>query len=159
MLYIARLIGVLCLCWTFFMSAVIAQTPVWQSDMDRVASLSQSLNLQSAVRARQLASAPSAPAEPLDPNDPFVLEVQDFTLKALQLSRTIRAQGGPDDLACIYKGMADDARSRLDAFRDAQTQADYARLYQAYADLFEVAFEISANQSAPSATQYSRCPG
>ncbi|WP_019959864.1 hypothetical protein [Woodsholea maritima] len=131
----------------------------WGSAMEDLAPLTERLDVEARSRAQRLAPTAIAPAIPLESEDGFILDVEDFVLKALQLSHAIEAQGGPQDLACIFRGMSGDANTRLEALLNAQTRGDQARFYLDYADLFEVAHEITSDpENQPETSVFSSCP-
>ena len=120
-------------------------------DAAELAGLAEALKAEAAARADALKSAPAAPAPSPDPGDGFVTDVERFALGAMRLSRAIKAQGGPADLKCIFRGMSRDASARLETLDEAETRADLSRAYTAYAALFEDAAIIAADPDAGAA--------
>ncbi len=114
-------------------------------DADTVARLAEALNSEASARAEALKAAPAAPAGPLQPGDGFITDVERFALEAVRLSRAIETAGGAEDLKCIFRGMSEDASARLEALAQSETRAERARVYLAYAGLFEDAAIIAAD--------------
>ncbi|MEO1039290.1 MAG: hypothetical protein AAFX09_07065 [Pseudomonadota bacterium] len=119
-----------------------------QSLADTLSQASGELRVSALQRADALRVGPTAPAVELTPTDGFVVQAEDFSLQALQLSRSIEAANGPADLRCIFRGMSADAGAQLDTLFNAQTRADQARVYLAMASLFEDAERIAADPEA-----------
>jgi hypothetical protein len=107
------------------------------------AEFAETLRTEASVRADWSASRPAAPASPLDIEDPFMFELEQFSADAMRLSRAIDDAGGPMDLRCIFRGMSNDAASRLEALNEAETAADQARIYRAIVNLMRDAVEIA----------------
>ncbi|WP_375285294.1 hypothetical protein [Marinicauda pacifica] len=126
-------------------------------DAARVAELADTLKAEAEGRAQTLAEAPGAPSAAIEPSDPFATGVQDFAGEAIRLSRHIEAVGGPMDLKCIFKGMSEDALSRLDALAEPARNGERARTYHEFAGLFEDA-AIIARDSETQAVASLPCP-
>ena len=74
-----------------------------------------------------LDTALSAPAlAPPDLSPAFVAGLQAFGLAASRLSLEIENAGGPQDMRCIFRGMAEETGAQLDAMMLAHTGADQA---------------------------------
>jgi hypothetical protein len=58
----------------------------------------------------------------------FAVSLSGFAEIALASSDAIRAANGPDDLACIYRGISDDARRHAAALAQSSEPAERARL-------------------------------
>ncbi|WP_300541903.1 hypothetical protein [Maricaulis sp.] len=107
------------------------------------AEFAQRLGAQATARSQAAAQRPAAPAQPLDIEDPFAFELEQFAVEALLMSRRIDEAGGPVDLRCIFRGMSEDAGSRMDALNSAETAAEQAHVYAGLADLMRDAAEIA----------------
>ncbi|TGY89892.1 hypothetical protein E5163_01765 [Marinicauda algicola] len=119
-------------------------------DAGRLQALSGELRGEALARAETLSGAPGAPSAPVEPFDPFVTGVQDFAAEAMALSRHIEEVAPASDLKCIFRGMSEDALSRLDLLAEPARGADRARSYEAYARLFEDAEAIAADEDTVS---------
>jgi hypothetical protein len=107
------------------------------------AEIADTLREEARARAELAATRPAAPATPLDIEDPFFFELEQFSADAMRLSRAIDEAGGPLDLRCIFRGMSNDAATRLDALNSVETAAEQARVYRAIVDLMRDAVEIA----------------
>ena len=94
-------------------------------------------------RAATAAQTPAAPAQRLGVEDPFRFELEMFAADAMRLSRQIDAEGGPQDLRCIFRGMSADAEARLDALDAAGDAGAQARIYREVAALMNDAALIA----------------
>lgn len=69
----------------------------------------------------------SAPAlSPPEPSPAFISGLQTFGLAASRLSLDLENAGGPQDMRCIFRGMAEETGVQLDAIMQAQTGAEQA---------------------------------
>lgn len=105
---------------------------------------------ESAAKARPGAKAPGvAPA--------LVTDLQRFSLAASRLSIEIDQGGGPTDLRCIFRGMAEETGKQLDAVVKATTGGDqakaYARLMHMLKDAVEIAPAVGGNATAASSAR------
>lgn len=102
-----------------------------------LAVMAEPLRAEARARAEALFSRPGAAAEPLSADDPFIADVEAFAAHAAYLARLADAGGPPTDLGCIFRGMAQDAETRLSGLPAEASAADQARVYLAMARLFE----------------------
>lgn len=105
---------------------------------------------ESAAKARPGAKAPAvAPA--------LASDLQRFSLAASRLSVEIDQRGGPTDLRCIFRGMAEETGKQLDAAAKATTGGDqakaYARLTHMLKDAVEIAPAVGGNATAASSAR------
>lgn len=108
-----------------------------------LAEAARSIADEAQQRADFAAERPGAPAAMIELDDPLQFDLDRFSADAMRLSRAIDAAGGPIDLRCIFRGMAGDAASRLEALNEAQTAADQARIYREISALMHDAAEIA----------------
>lgn len=59
----------------------------------------------------------------------FLAELDDFSADAMRLSDSLREVGVAQDLPCIFRGIAEDARLRAAEFNQADTQAERAEAF------------------------------
>ncbi|MDZ4761891.1 MAG: hypothetical protein SGJ21_12550 [Alphaproteobacteria bacterium] len=94
------------------------------------------------AQAQKLASArPALAPAPLGAS--LVVDLQRFGLLASRLSLDIDASGGPADLRCIFRGMAEETDSQLKSIRSAKTGAVQAAALARLAHMLEDAAEIA----------------
>lgn len=97
-------------------------------------------------RARPAALAPALQAD-----------LQRFGLAASRLSTEIDRTGGPKDLRCIFRGMADETGAQLTAASAAVTGADQAkalaRLSHMLKDAVEIAPAVGGKATAASSSR------
>lgn len=128
-------------------------------DADRVVRLAAGIASEAERRAEALRHNPAAPAVPFEAGDPLLTELDEFALAALTLSRAIEAEGGPEDLKCIFLGISRDAPARIAEVEAADTRADQSRAYAEIARLTRQAERIAAEPDAQVGTQYVSCGG
>ncbi len=105
---------------------------------------------ESAAKVRPGAKPPAvAPA--------LASDLQRFSLAASRLSVEIDQRGGPTDLRCIFRGMAEETGKQLDAAAKATTGGDqakaYARLTYMLKDAVEIAPAVGGNATAASSAR------
>lgn len=98
--------------------------------------LTQVSSVESAARSR-----PTAKPHPLAPA--LSSELQRFGLAASRLSSEIDQRGGPADLRCIFRGMAEETGKQLAAASSAKTGADQATALGRLTHMLEDAVEIA----------------
>jgi len=89
--------------------------------------------------ARRL-PAQSAPV--LAENDVVMLGLSELSRKAMRLSLSMETRGGPEDLRCIYRGMAQDALDHQLALAAAELRADRITIYSDIEYLLDHATEM-----------------
>lgn len=129
------------------------------ADADRVVRLASVIAPEAERRAEALRHNPAAPAVPFAAGDPLLTELDEFALAALTLSRAIDAEGGPEDLKCIFLGMSRDAPARIAEVEAAETRADQSRAYAEIARLTRQAERIAAEPDAQVGTEFVSCGG
>lgn len=127
------------------------------ADADRVVRLAGGVAAEAERRAEALRHNPAAPAVPFELGDPLLTELDEFALAALTLSRAIEAEGGPEDLKCIFLGMSRDAPARIAEVEAAETRADQSRAYAEIARLTRQAERIAAEPDAQVGTTFVSC--
>ena len=115
---------------------------------DRVIRLAAPIAEEAERRAGALRHNPAAPGVAFTQDDPLLTELDEFALAALTLSRAIDADGGPDDLKCIFRGMGRDVPARIAEVAAGQTRADQSRAYAKIARLARQAERIAADPDA-----------
>lgn len=84
-------------------------------------------------------------------------DLQRFSLATSRLSVEIDQRGGPKDLRCIFRGMAEETGKQLEAATKAMTGADqakaYARLTHMLKDAVEIAPAVGADTGIASASR------
>jgi len=143
-------------CCLAFGLALITTVPAL-ADADRVVRLAGSIAMEAERRAEALRHNPAAPAIAFEIGDPLLTELDEFALAALTLSRAIEADGGPEDLKCIFLGMSRDAPARIAEVEAAETRADQSRAYAEIARLTRQAERIAAEPEAQVGTQFVSC--
>lgn len=144
-----RIIAALALAVT--LAAPAAASPLSeqvQAEASRL--LTQVTAAEKAARAR-----PGAKPAALAPA--LTADLQRFGLAASRLSGEIDKTGGPKDLRCIFRGMADEAGNQLAAASAAVTGADQAkalaRLSHMLKDAVEIAPAVGGKATAASSTR------
>lgn len=135
---------------TALILTLFAAAAAGAQDAARIETLAGELAREAGTRAEALTAAPGRDSAPADPYDSFVLGVQEFAAEAMTLSRHIEAVDGANDLKCIFRGMSEDALSRLEMLSEPARNAERARTYQAFAALFEDAQIIAADEDTVS---------
>lgn len=119
--------------------------------------LTQVTSLETAAKAR-----PGAKPAPLTPT--LAADLQRFGLAASRLSTEIDQRGGPTDLRCIFRGMADETGKQLASASAAKTNADQAkalaRLTHILKDAAEIAPAVGGKATAASSARAAaaQCP-
>jgi hypothetical protein len=100
--------------------------------------------------ARKAANArPALKPAPLAPA--LVTDLQRFGLSASRLSLEIDARGGPADLRCIFRGMAEETGKQLSAASLATSGAEQAAALSRLSHMLSDAVEIAPAMDAPGA--------
>ena len=119
--------------------------------------LAQVSTAQSSAAAR-----PGAKPQPIAPA--LSADLQRFGLAASRLSSEIDQRGGPADLRCIFRGMAQETDKQLAAANTAATGAEQsralARLTHMLKDAVEIAPAVGGNATAASSSRAAaaQCP-
>lgn len=85
---------------------------------------------------------PAQSAPDLEDDDPVLLGLSELSRRAMRLSISMEARNGPEDLRCIYRGMAQDALVHQRALADAETRADRIVIYTDIRYLLDHATEM-----------------
>jgi hypothetical protein len=113
--------------------------------------------IEAAARSR-----PNVRAQPTGPA--LSADLQRFALAATRLSMEIDQRGGPPDLRCIFRGIAEETGKQLSAANAAATGAEqakaYARLTHMLKDAVEIAPAVAGNATAASSSRAAaaQCP-
>ncbi len=119
--------------------------------------LAQVSSAQTSATAR-----PGAKPQPLAPT--LSTDLRRFGLAASRLSNEIDQRGGPADLRCIFRGMAEETGKQLTAANAAATGAEQARalgrLTHMLKDAVEIAPAVGGNATAASSSRAAaaQCP-
>jgi hypothetical protein len=141
----------------FALSLAISTAAPAFADADRVVRLAGGIAAEAERRAEALRHNPAAPGVPFEIGDPLLTQLDEFALAALTLSRAIEAEGGPEDLKCIFRGMSRDAPARIAEVEAAATRADQSRAYAEIARLTRQAERIAAEPDAQVGTSFVSC--
>lgn len=112
-----------------------------------------SAQAQTLAKHAQRASK-TARAKPFAPPTGFTMAgelahgIADFSDMAADLSKRLDVANGPTDLACIYRGMAADALSRLQALQSAENAGAQAAILNEMQALFEDAIVVTPQSAA-----------
>jgi hypothetical protein len=85
---------------------------------------------------------PAQTAPPLGPDDPLVGGLSDMSRQAMGLSLQMEQTNGPEDMRCIYRGMARDALDQAERLSAAELRADRLAVYADIDYLLEHARQI-----------------
>lgn len=119
-----------------------ADTLADQVKMEAQRLLAQVSAAESAAKARPGAKPPVvAPA--------LVSDLQRFSLAASRLSVEIDQRGGPTDLRCIFRGMAEETGKQLDAAAKATTGGEQAKAYGRLTHMLKDAVQIAPAVGGP----------
>ncbi len=91
---------------------------------------------------------PFAPPEGYALSGEFARRIDQFSDLATGLVVRLDAKGGPKDLRCIYRGMAEDAKRRLAALQRAQNAGAQAVILNGLGALFSDAREVTPQSPA-----------
>lgn len=81
----------------------------------------------------------------------FLTDLQEFSGDAERLSVALREAGVEQDLPCIFHGIAEDARERVDEFQAADTQVERDEAFTALRALLDDAILIAPMAAAAAA--------
>lgn len=95
------------------------------------------------VSAAQAAASAGAAAKAQPVSASLAADLQRFGLAASRLSTEISQRGGPADLRCIFRGMADETSKQLAAATSAKSSSDQAKAYARLTHMLEDAVEIA----------------
>lgn len=80
-------------------------------------------------RMEHATAFPAQSADTLDGSDELISGLTEFSRQAMTLSLQIDAADGPEDMRCIFRGMAQDALAHRDALFMAEIRADRLMVY------------------------------
>ncbi len=129
---------------------------------DQVKAEAQRLLVQVSAAESTAKARPGAKAPVVAPA--LVSDLQRFSLAASRLSIEIDQRGGPTDLRCIFRGMAEETGKQLDVAAKATTGGEqakaYARLTHMLKDAVEIAPAVGGNATAASSSRAAaaQCP-
>jgi len=119
--------------------------------------LAQMTSIEAAARAR-----PATKPQPLAPA--LSTDLQRFGLAASRLASEIDQRGGPTDLRCIFRGMAEETGKQLTAANVAATSTDQSKALRRLVHMLEDAVEIApavgghATAASSSRAAAAQCP-
>jgi len=122
--------------------ALVVTAPAFAGPGHDLAASADLLRVEAEARAETFVNMPGATLDPIASDDAFLVEVAAFAIASARLSLDIENGGGPQDLRCIFRGMAGDAEARMAGLETEQSGADLARVYREYVRLFTQASEI-----------------
>ncbi|MDQ7018391.1 MAG: hypothetical protein Q9M33_04410 [Robiginitomaculum sp.] len=114
----------------------------------------QALQVLSEQAAKKASAHPFAPPEGFALSGEFARRIDAFSTHAAALSARIDAMGGPKDLRCIYRGMAEDAKKRLTALHHAKNAGEQAAVLKDMDALFMDASEVTPKDKAAFADRH-----
>jgi hypothetical protein len=94
-----------------------------------LASAAERLSEAVATQTAFARSAPAQAATPLTQDNALAIGLTDISRRAMTLSIAMEYAGGPEDLRCIYRGMAIDALHHLDRLSAPGLRADRLAIY------------------------------
>jgi hypothetical protein len=103
----------------------------------------EAARLLAQVNAAEAAARAQPAAKPQAVTTALSADLQRFGLAASRLSVEIDRRGGPTDLRCIFRGMAEETDKQLAAAGGATTGADQAKAYARLTDMLKDAVEIA----------------
>jgi hypothetical protein len=135
----------------FFYSAaamVLATTVAFADGLPKQVGVEAARLLVQVDAARRAADArPALKPADLAPN--LVTDLQRFALAASRLSLEIDQRGGPADLRCIFRGMAEETGKQLSAASAATNGAQQAAALSRLSHMLSDAIEIAPAADAP----------
>lgn len=143
--------------------ALLAATPA-NADTLAVQVAAEAKRLLAQVSSAQTSATarPGAKPQPIAPS--LSTDLQRFGLAASRLASKIDQRGGPADLRCIFRGMAEETGKQLTAANVAVTGAEQARalgrLTHMLKDAVEIAPAVDGNATAASSSRAAaaQCP-
>jgi hypothetical protein len=122
--------------------AVVATTAAFADTLPDQVRAEASRLLTQVNSAKAAASArPALKPQPLTPA--LVGDLQRFGMTASRLSLEIDRTGGPTDLRCIFRGMAEETGAQLNAAAAAQTGTQQAQALDRLSHMLKDAVEIA----------------
>ena len=107
----------------------------WAGPGSDLADLATGLETEAQERQGALTTRAGQTQPPLPQDDLFLEQLERFAVDAARLSRHVEETGGPGDLRCIFRGMAEDSQRHLEHLLTEQSGSDRARTYQDLAGL------------------------
>lgn len=135
-------------------ATLVITAPVFAGPGHDLAASAELLRVEAQARADTFASMPGATLDPIASDDAFLIEVADFAIASARLSLDVENAGGPQDLRCIFRGMAGDAEARMVDLETEQSGADLARVYREYVRLFTQASQIGPLADDPDVEEF-----
>lgn len=122
---------------------VLLAAPAWAGPRDARDQGALAQDLLTAVELAQAnaAAAYNRPAPEFDPE--LATQLQRFGYLAFRLATEIDQSGGPADLACIHRGMAEETDVQLGAISDAKTGSDQAQAFDRLISMLDDAVMVS----------------
>ncbi len=121
---------------------LIALTGLQSMPGAEFAALATELQTEVQSRAATAQAYPAQTAPEITPGDPLYNGLSELSARAMQLSLSMERRNGPEDLRCIYRGMAQDALDQRQALTGADIRAARIRIYADLSYLLDHAAEI-----------------
>ena len=121
---------------------LIILTSVQSTPGAQFAALATDLHNEVQARAATARAYPAQTAPDLPPDDLLFSGLSELSVRAMQLSLSMETRNGPEDLRCIYRGMAQDALNHRQALSDADIRAGRLQVFAELAYLLDHAVEI-----------------
>jgi hypothetical protein len=121
---------------------LIALTSLQSTPGAEFATLAADLQTEVQARIADAQAHPAQSASQLAPGDTLYNGLGELSARAMQLSLSMERRNGPEDLRCIYRGMAQDALDQRQALSNAEIRSDRIHVYTNLAYLLDHAAEI-----------------
>jgi hypothetical protein len=122
--------------------SVSCALPAWSDTLaDQVKAEAARLLTQVSAASTAARMRPAAKPQPVAPA--LAADLQRFGLAASRLSVEIDQRGGPTDLRCIFRGMAEETDKQLAVAAQAATGADQAQALARLTHMLKDAVEIA----------------
>lgn len=106
------------------------------------AALASELQTEAQARLATAQSYPAQSAPEVSADDALYSGLNAFSTQAMRLSLEMERRNGPEDLRCIYRGMAQDALAHQQALAAAEIRADRIQVFIDLEYLLQHAAEI-----------------
>ncbi|WP_421792589.1 hypothetical protein [Hyphobacterium sp.] len=114
-----------------------------------LADQAERVNTLLAPRIADAQNQPASTAMQADADDPLLTGLGEFSRLAMRLSLQMEAEDGPEDLRCIYRGMAQDALNHRTTLETATFQAEQLTAYSDIRYLMDHARQIGPIADQP----------
>lgn len=128
--------------------SLLLAAPAWGEDLARTVQ-SEAARLRNDVDAAKSRAMKLPALKPKALEPALVLDLQRFGLSASRLSVEIDTRGGPTDLRCIFRGMAEETDVQLKAAASAPSGAKQADALDRLSHMLRDAAEIAPAVGSP----------